>query len=77
MGLLNKEIYKPVADKAYKGLVKLSVKPLKNGYFTSTNVCQGTVIGDKNYYYNRKRQDGKECALGTFIMFGVERNKSH
>lgn len=75
LGILDKAVYAPVADKAYEGLVRYSIKELDNGYATSTNVCEGTVIGNKEYYYGRDRQDGKECALGTFIMFGVERNK--
>ncbi|MDX2002774.1 MAG: glycoside hydrolase family 88 protein [Chitinophagales bacterium] len=70
--------YKKCAELAYTGLRIHSIVPLEKGYFTTQNVCKGTCIGDKHYYFKRKSQMGKPYALGMFIAFGrkYEMNKS-
>ncbi|MFO7935507.1 MAG: glycoside hydrolase family 88 protein [Bacteroidales bacterium] len=75
LGLLDPLIYRPVVDRAYAGLQEHSLKDLGGGYMTATNICEGTCIGDKDYYYNREVIEGIPYGLGAFIMFGVEYNK--
>jgi len=33
------------------------------------NICDGTCIGDKDYYYNRGIVDGRAYAFGIATMF--------
>ena len=34
------------------------------------NVCNGTCIGDNEYYFNRKTKREKSFGLGMFVLFG-------
>ncbi|MBL7112089.1 MAG: glycoside hydrolase family 88 protein [Bacteroidales bacterium] len=72
LGVLDAETYRPVIDKVYKGMQEHSLKDLGKGYFTTQNICEGTCIGDKDYYYNRKVMEGTPFGLSAFIMFGTE-----
>jgi unsaturated rhamnogalacturonyl hydrolase len=73
LGVLDAETYRPVVDKAYNGLQEYSLKePGGNGYLTTENICEGTCIGDSEYYYHRKIIEGTPFGLAAFIMFGVE-----
>ncbi|MDR1919017.1 MAG: glycoside hydrolase family 88 protein, partial [Tannerellaceae bacterium] len=67
-GLLPEETYRPVVEKAYKGIETYSLEPLGN-FLNITNVCSGTCIGDKAYYYGREVVAGTPFALGAAIMF--------
>ena len=39
-------------------------------------VCEGTCIGDKDYYYSRKRTGGQTYATGAFLMLYNELNNN-
>jgi len=69
--LLDEFVFKPVVAKAYNGMVQFSIKELENRYFTIQNVCEGTCIGNREYYYNRKVIEGSHYGVGVLIMFRV------
>lgn len=65
IGLLPRK-YLKCADKAYSML---------RGHFqrnTLDGVCEGSCIGDKNYYLSRKRVSGETYADGAFLMLDNE-----
>ncbi|MFN8286257.1 MAG: glycoside hydrolase family 88 protein [Chitinophagales bacterium] len=69
LGLVQDTVYQKAVDKAYKGLREYSIIP-KDNYLTVSNVCTGTCIGHKQYYFKRKRTVGKPYAIGMLIQFG-------
>jgi unsaturated rhamnogalacturonyl hydrolase len=70
MGILSGNEYQQSVDRAFYGLRNYSVKELKGSYLTTKNVCKGTCIGDKDYYFNRSAKSEKKYGLGMFILFG-------
>jgi len=66
-GILHKKTFQPVVEKAYAGIEKFSLKPVDK-YMTITNICIGTCIGDKEYYYKREVMEGAYYAVGAAIM---------
>jgi rhamnogalacturonyl hydrolase YesR len=68
-GLLPSETYLPVVENAYQGIEKFSLKRIEPSWLTLTNVCSGTCVGDKAYYFNWEVVDGNHYALGAAIMF--------
>lgn len=69
LGILSKDTYMPIIEKAYKGLEKYSLKPAGEGYMKMDNICDGTCIGDKEYYYDRNIVEERAYAFGILIMF--------
>lgn len=67
-GILQAKKIIPAVTSAYKNFEKLSIKD-KAAYRTVANVCAGTCIGDKMYYYKRNVVDDTHYALGAAIMF--------
>jgi len=67
IGILPSDTYLPAIEKAYKGIEAHSLKSMDSSR-NITNVCSGTCIGDKAYYYNRSVVDGTPFALGAAIM---------
>ncbi len=72
--VLNQKIYLPVVEKAYTGLQKYATRQDGN-YLIPTRVCEGTCIGDKAYYFERKTKEGVNYAIGSYIMFYLEYEK--
>lgn len=70
MNIVSGKEYEQCVDRAYAGLRQHSVKELKGSYLTTKNVCKGTCIGDKDYYFNRSAKSEKRYGLGMFILFG-------
>lgn len=71
MKILNPKIYQPIIDLAYKGLKNYSTA--KEGkYLVPTQVCGGTCIGGKDYYFKRKITTGTGFGIGSFVLFGME-----
>jgi unsaturated rhamnogalacturonyl hydrolase len=68
-GILPAKTFRPVVDKAFLGIEEHSLKAIGDAWLTITNVCSGTCVGDKAYYFNRKVVDGTPFALGAAIMF--------
>jgi len=67
-GILSPDTYLPIIDNAYKGIYKYSIKPFGK-YLTMDNICAGTCIGDKAYYYEREIVSERPFAFGSAIMF--------
>jgi len=76
-GVLNKKIYKPLADKAYYGLRRYAMADKGGKYLSPDKVCIGTCIGDKDYYFDRRTATGIDFAVGLYIMFGLEYEKNN
>ncbi len=85
LGVLDKIIYKPIADKAYKGLIENFVVEETNGKIKLIQSCEsaglsGTRKGDANYYLCgsdvaiHNNTEGK--VLGPFIMASLEYEKT-
>lgn len=72
MQILDKKKYQPIIDLSYNGLTKKCMSTVDGSYLVPTQICEGTCIGDKNYYLNRKSIEGTGFGLGVFIMFGIE-----
>ena len=60
--------FMPAVERAHEGLGKYSIFPTGH-YVTIGNVCAGTCIGDRGYYYRRGVVQGTEFALGAAILF--------
>ena len=72
MKVLQRNTYQPIIDLAYNGLRKNSTIKFADKYLLPSNVCGGTCIGDKNYYYHRTITTGTGFGIGSFIMLGIE-----
>lgn len=81
LNVLDSEVYMPVADKAYKGLIEQFVVEESNGKIKLIQSCEsaglsGTRKGDANYYLCgsdvgiHNNTEGK--VLGPFIMASLE-----
>ena len=71
LGIVSDEKYKTSVDAAYNGLRKHSLTNYKEKYLKTLNVCKGTCIGDKDYYFNRKTKREKPSGLAMFLNFGI------
>ena len=67
--IVSDNIYDHSIRMAFEGLRQYSMSPIGDAYLTPTNVCTGTCIGDKNYYFKRAKQKGKPYGVGMFIQF--------
>lgn len=67
-GWISKEKFMPIVEKAYQGLQQYSLKQ-EGEYLVMPNICEGTCIGDKDYYFNRDVVDKREFSFGVAIMF--------
>ena len=84
LGLLDREIYLPVAEKAYQGLLKTFIREREDGKLDVVQTCASAGLGPAkdpsrtgtiNYYLAGKdvtvvENEGK--AVGTFILASVE-----
>lgn len=86
LGILDKAVYKPVADKAYRGLIDHFIVEEGNGKIKIIQSCEsaglsGSRKGDANYYLCgsdvgiNDNTEGK--ALGPFIMASLEYEKAN
>lgn len=81
LGVLDKAVYQPVADKAYKGFIETFVVEEENGTIKLIQSCEsaglsGTRKGDANYYLCGNdvaiHNDTEGKVLGPFIMASLE-----
>jgi unsaturated rhamnogalacturonyl hydrolase len=70
LGIVKGEKYKRSVEKAYNGLRRHSIQHKSGPHLTTLNVCQGTCIGNKTYYFKRKAGSEKSFGVGMFILFG-------
>jgi unsaturated rhamnogalacturonyl hydrolase len=68
-GVLPRDVFLPAVSRAFEGLAKYSVVRTEDGGYTLWNVCSGTCIGDRAYYYNRRVTRGSSFGLGMAVMF--------
>lgn len=71
-GVVNETKYQQSTDKAYHGLRTHSMTTTGSGHLTVKNVCVGTCIGNKQYYYKRKTKTGSPYGIGMCIQFGMQ-----
>jgi len=71
LGLVDNSVFKESIQLAYSGLRANSIIPEGKGFLTTKNICTGTCIGNKSYYYKRASTTGKPYGLGMFILFGL------
>jgi unsaturated rhamnogalacturonyl hydrolase len=67
--------YKRVAEKGYKGVLS-KVSTDADGLTNISDICEGTNVGDLNYYFNRKRNTNDFHGLGAFLLMNEEWNTS-
>ena len=73
-GYINKK-YKKVAEKGHQGVLsKISIGT--DGLANLSDICEGTNVGDLNYYFNRKRNTNDFHGLGAFLLMNEEWNTS-
>ncbi|MBQ0057566.1 MAG: glycoside hydrolase family 88 protein [Bacteroidales bacterium] len=89
LGLLDKETYMPVAERAYQGFVNRFVKRLPDGSLTLIDCCASAGLGNKTdrdgsaeYYLlgedvTRVTTYTEGKVLGAFILAAVEYERSH
>lgn len=70
LGIVKGEEFQTCLDRAYTGLRTYSVRDKGGAYLSTKNICQGTCIGDKEYYFKRKAKNEKPFGVGMFILFG-------
>lgn len=70
MNVVEGKEYWQCVDRAYEGLRQFSIQELDGPFLTTKNVCKGTCIGDKEYYFHRSAKSEKRYGLGMFILFG-------
>lgn len=67
--------YHAVAEKGYRGvLTQISLD--SNGLTNLTNICEGTNVGDLQFYLGRKRNTNDLHGLGAFLLMNEEWNTS-
>ncbi len=71
-GLLKGRKYRKAAVKAYDGLNRLSVSI--DDSISMSNICAGTCIGEKAYYYSRSISDDESFAIGAYLLFDNQIN---
>ncbi|MEL5894751.1 glycoside hydrolase family 88 protein [Bacteroides sp. GD17] len=68
LGIVPADKFMPTIERAYNGLEANSLQSAGQ-YLKMKNICGGTCIGDKEYYYNRDIVDARAYAFGIAVMF--------
>lgn len=61
--------YRKCVGRAFSGLERFSVDMTGTGDCAMSNICAGTCIGDREYYYGRGISSDESFALGAMILF--------
>jgi unsaturated rhamnogalacturonyl hydrolase len=69
-GYIGKE-YDKVAQKGYRGVLA-SITRNPDGTISMPNICEGTNVGDLEFYLNRARHTNDLHGLGAFILMNEE-----
>ena len=67
--------YQAVADKGYRGVLS-RVSLGADGRTNITGICEGTNVGDLQFYLDRKRMTNDFHGLGAFLIMNEEWNTS-
>lgn len=71
-GLIRGRKYELAMELAHSGLWKYSLKTVSDKtaeFISMSNICTGTCIGGKDYYYSRGVTENESFALGALILF--------
>lgn len=68
-GLLKGRKYVRSVELAWDGLQNHSVSIGIDDSITMGNICAGTCIGGRDYYYSRPVSENESFALGAFLLF--------
>jgi unsaturated rhamnogalacturonyl hydrolase len=71
LGIVTGTTYSDCMNRAYVGLRKHSLIPTGANYLTTQNVCTGTCIGNKAYYFKRASTKGTPYGIGMCQQFGL------
>ena len=71
IGVLNGKSRK-AAVRALKGLDRYCMKNAGSKDVVLEGVCEGTCIGDRAYYYSRRRKGGETYAMGAYLLLSNE-----
>ena len=74
-GVLRGGRYRKAAERAWKGLLAYSVEGRGTDSLTLGNVCAGTCIGERRYYYARPVVSGESFATGAFLQFAGQMDR--
>jgi unsaturated rhamnogalacturonyl hydrolase len=69
-GYIGKE-YEKIAQKGYRGVLA-SITRNVDGAISMPNICEGTNVGDLEFYLNRARHTNDLHGLGAFILMNEE-----
>ncbi len=72
LGLVTNAVYSNAVALAYKGLREQSIVATGKHFLTAKNICTGTCIGNKSYYFKRAHKTAKPYGIGMFIQFGLQ-----
>ena len=72
-GYIGKE-YQKVADKGYRGVLA-SIARNPDGTISMPNICEGTNVGDLEFYLNRARHTNDLHGIGAFIIMNEQLRK--
>jgi len=67
--------YHAVAEKGYHGVLS-RISLGSDGLTNLTGICEGTNVGDLQFYLNRKRETNDFHGLGAFLIMNEEWNTS-
>jgi unsaturated rhamnogalacturonyl hydrolase len=73
-GYIDKE-YQKVADKGYRGVLA-SITRNPDGTISMPNICEGTNVGDLDFYLGRARHTNDLHGLGAFIIMNEQMRKT-
>jgi unsaturated rhamnogalacturonyl hydrolase len=67
--------YHRTAERGYRGVLS-QISLGSDGLTSLTGICEGTNVGDLQYYLNRKRNTNDLHGLGAFLLMNEEWNTS-
>lgn len=72
LGILDRAQYLPAVEQGVAGLQTHSTHAVGEAWMSPLNVCVGTSVGDRAYYYGRATTGGLSFAVGAFLLAGYE-----
>lgn len=72
LGLLKGGKWRKAAQRAWEGVQTHSLRGGNGKRITLGNVCAGTCIGERDYYYARPITEGESFADGALLLFAYE-----
>lgn len=75
LGIVRGSRYRKAAERAWRGVLAHSLQGRGTDNITLTNVCAGTCIGEREYYYARAVTKEESFADGALLLFAYEMEK--